>query len=299
MLNSFSQEFGTHWVAYPLPNDSSMVLFKHTYVNKQKPLKAFVSFATTGHVKVYFNERNISRDIFFSNDTPQQIAIHTVEVSRYLQKGKNTIAVWFAPYQKAPLGKQLSLDYYGILSDSTSFYHAADKDWRCTLLPNSYAHVAMSEQDSCVEVFDNTTFDTEWNGHNSSCHDWLHPTGLAESLDLPLSTSTQQIPFSAQGHRLRQILSPISCQEDSLGLHYDFGRYFYGTIRLTLRNAKKGEKIWIDGLGYTCSGEMDEQVFRHITASEQRFFTVRGDKYFKKSQIQNIEGLEIYNNSVY
>ena len=27
VLNSYAQEFGTHWVSYPFPNDSSEILY--------------------------------------------------------------------------------------------------------------------------------------------------------------------------------------------------------------------------------------------------------------------------------
>lgn len=69
---------------------------------------------------------------------------------------------------------------------------------------------------------------------------------------------------------------------------------FADYIRITLREAKKGERLEINGLVYICSGEMDEQAFRRLSTSRQKSITIKGDRHFRKSQIQKIEGLEIY-----
>ena len=55
-----------------------------------------------------------------------------------------------------------------------------------------------------------------------------------------------------------------------------------------------GEILEINGLVYICSGEMDEQAFRRLSTSRQKSITIKGDRHFRKSQIQKIEGLEIY-----
>lgn len=100
--------------------------------------------------------------------------------------------------------------------------------------------------------------------------------------------------YHAYDNRLRHVLLPIAEYEDSLGLHYDFDRFFQGSVRITLREAKKGERLEINGLVYICSGEMDEQAFRRLSTSQQKTITIKGDRHFRKSQIQKIEGLEIY-----
>ena len=40
VLNSHAQEFGTHWISYPLPNDSSEVWFRKRYIIHQRPMQA-------------------------------------------------------------------------------------------------------------------------------------------------------------------------------------------------------------------------------------------------------------------
>ena len=70
VLNSYSQEFGTHWISYPFPDDSTEVMFRHTYITKHRPQQAYITFASMGSCKVYINERNVSREVYYRNTTP-------------------------------------------------------------------------------------------------------------------------------------------------------------------------------------------------------------------------------------
>ena len=49
VLNSYAQEFGTHWISYPFPNDSSEILYRKIYHLNQKPLKAEINIASRGN----------------------------------------------------------------------------------------------------------------------------------------------------------------------------------------------------------------------------------------------------------
>ena len=77
------------------------------------------------------------------------------------------------------------------------------------------------------------------------------------------------------------------------GVYYQFDKAFKGQLRITLRDAKRGQKIYIDGLEYTCTGEMDEQACRKFTVADHRRVLINGDQNFKNEQIQSVEGIEI------
>lgn len=278
---SFSQEFGCHWVSFPLPNDSSEVIFKQTYTHKQKPIQASITLASTGNVKVYVNERNVSRDILINGFDNGSLAYHTFNITRYLKPNKNTISVWYAPSESSLVGKQVSLEYYGIDADGESFYHKADGKWLC------------KELHGCSNIADNESYDGARMPHNWKSFDasqsktWLHPTGC------PSKTSPSlEAKISYKQNLLNKILHPVATYTDSVGYHIDFGRPFYGTIRLTIRDAKRGSQMNISGLNYVCTGEMDEQAFRRFNFRKQRKFTIQGDE-FQRNWIVFIEGLEI------
>lgn len=237
------------------------------------------------------NGRNITRDVFLDNEAACTSSTHkaksllarTYDVSRFLRTDSNTIAVAFLPTTGMPLGKQLSLDYDGIDHDGNTFHHQADGGWQCLSTTNTR------------DTFDSNLYDNDWKESDTPGPEWLAPTGAFESLTLEkdrqsLSIQMVRPPYSYYG--TQNILLPLKESQGKSQATYDFGRSFEGTLRITLRDAKKGEHLYINGFTYICSGDMDEQAYLHLTCSRQRVVTITGDKYFKTSQIQNVEGLE-------
>lgn len=291
VLNSYSQEFGTHWISYPLPNDSSEVLFRHTYLSTQRPRQASITFASTGNVRIYMNGRNVTRDVFLGNETiccsssPKErcLFIRTYDVSRFLRTDSNTIAVAYLPTAGMPLGKQLSLAYDGIDHEGHAFHHQADGGWQCLSTHNTRT------------LFDNNSYENDWKESDTHNSGWIAPTGAFESVaserdSQSLSIQMVRPPYSYYG--TKNMLLPLKENRGKSQTTYDFGRSFEGTIRITLRDARKGERIHINGFTYICSGDMDEQAYLRLACSRQRVVTITGDKNFKTSQIQNVEGLE-------
>lgn len=281
-LHSYAQEWSTHWISYPLPNDSSEVFFCHTYLTRHKPQQAFLSFASSGRLRIYVNERNISRDIVFNNPDTSTIAIQTYNVTDYLRPDSNIIAVWYAPEKGDHISQQLSLEYYGTDDKGKDFYHKADGTWFCQRVEGCY----IKEQN---EWFDARQYDSNWKATDGDRNDWLHPLGA-----FPF-TSAQKISndqYLNKNYKLRNLLYPLCTSAKKNELTYDFGRVIEGTPRATIRDAHKGCVIEMNGLTYTCNGEMDEQAFRRFTTSNSSSLSIRGDQHFKKELITNLEVLE-------
>ena len=111
----------------------------------------------------------------------------------------------------------------------------------------------------------------------------------ADTLTLPLQDTSPLY----QGIRMSHVLSAVDEVADSTGVTFDFGRPFRGWVRITLRGAKKGERLCFGEHSYICGGQMDEQAFPRFTITKQRFVKVSGDERFRREQIQNIEGVEV------
>ena len=109
VLSSNAQEFGTHWISYPLPDESAEVWFRKNYVMPHRPLQAFANVASTGDYKIYINERNVTGSLKFEGIKNDVLQSRTFDITRYLKAGDNVIAVWYAPLGKPSHGKQLSL----------------------------------------------------------------------------------------------------------------------------------------------------------------------------------------------
>lgn len=306
VLNSYSQEFGTHWISYPIPNDSSEVWFRKSYHILQSPIQAFINISSTGCYKLYINERNVTGSLKFEGMQGNTLLNRTLDVTRYLQRGENIIAVWYAPQGKHSHGKQLSMELYGWNRDSTFFHYQTDGSWLCTQLKNC--------SNGNHESFDGRTNTQDWKSYEYMPYGWLHPTGsmiVADSCDLTTLDPKNDKEYieEYEDHKgfknieeyrvfknensLYKVLDPVCTFTDSLGYNIDFGRPFHGTIRLTLREAHKGDKLYINGYQYICNGELDEQVFFRFKYQNRRIYTLTWSGRFKRSDIVNIEGLEI------
>lgn len=88
VLNSYAQEFGTHWVSYPFPNDSSEILYRKIYHLDQKPLKAEISMASGGNTRLYINERNVTPSIFNEGARDSILLMQSTDISRYLKRAR-------------------------------------------------------------------------------------------------------------------------------------------------------------------------------------------------------------------
>ena len=286
VLDSYSQEFGTHWISFPCPNDSAEVLYRKVYQLTEAPQLAEITMASSGNIRLYVNERNITRSTFYEGTKGDTILSRTFDVSELLKKGENTIAVWFAPRKGQDTGKQLSLELYGWDKDTIPFYHKADGTWWCKPLQGCSLHEK--------EYFDNRKYSNDWKSAEHSVQGWTHPTGA------PLRETPEPTPFIHHQpirteNQLQMVLHPALCLEDTLGYyHVDFGRPFRGTIRLTIRNARRGSVVDINGNQYTCSGEIDEQAFYRLHNEWQRTFVIKWGKGLNESCITNIEGLELH-----
>lgn len=282
MPNSQAQEFGTHWISHPQPNDSSAVWFRKRYPLQHAPNQAFMCIASTGNYKLYINERNVTGSLQFEGIKDHILTSRTIDVTRYLRKGDNIVAVWYAPQGKEPShGKQLSLEFYGWTSDSIPFYHKADGTWLCRK-PKGCSN----GED---ERFDAQEDTKTWKSKECSLQGWTRPTGSTTSE----ANILREQKVIREENKLYNILSPACTYSDSLGYHIDFGRPFYGTVRLTLRDAHKGSRIYTQGYQYTCNGEMDEQAFTRFKFQNRQIYTITGDARFKESEIVHIEGLEL------
>lgn len=85
------------------------------------------------------------------------------------------------------------------------------------------------------------------------------------NLSHPVLNDLPDIPL-----RARKIFEPISVFEGKDTTRCYFPLEAEGQIRLTIRGARKGQEIDVNGMRYRCNGKMDEQFFT-------RFSTVKTD----------------------
>lgn len=284
IVDAFPQEFAAHWISYPLPNDSSEVLFLHTYVSP-RPQHASITLASAGKVKLFVNGRNVMRDLYLANRDTSVITFRTYDVTRFLRTDSNTVVVWYAPVAKRLSGKQLSLEYYGTDHSGKPFYSKADNTWLCKNQDGAYLK-------DTIEAFDGRhSVHGRMVRANTTPGRWVVPTGAHVTDGAACSVSLQYPTDSI--FSVINIIKPVGKVEENDGVVYDFGREFHGIVRVTLRNATAGEVVYVGNLAYSCKGQMDEQCFSHFNSKTQRTVRIWGDLFFNKRQIQKVEGLEV------
>jgi hypothetical protein len=283
VLSASAQEFGTHWIAYPAVDSTSQVWFRQTYISNKRPVFAKITIATTGYCDLYVNEFNVSRDFLVpyresKNDQPVGI---TYDVTRFLRTDSNTIAVWYSPSYPHINERQISVCYYGKDWKGKNFAHFSDENWLCHLADRSLSANGTESQDGCFYPF-------YWKGNSFDPACWQSAVNVSDN------DSPHFVDYSTSypAEKVNKIMVPKYFDVDGDSVYYEFGRGFYGTLRVTLRDCKIGEKIMIDGSEYTCNGKIDEQFYQKISTYHGNRIRIYGDEKFRRAQIQKIEAIQ-------
>lgn len=295
--------FCRQWMSHPEPDDMSMVWFRKTFVASDKPSKAFVSIATTGLFMLYVNGRNVSTACYMPQRTHEAAtAVMDFDIARFLRKDSNTVAVLYAPLDSSR--QQLAVTYYGITRQGKRFAHAESDGWLC--------RKANSRMSVCGgEVMDARLGTYGWSHGDLCLALWLPASAAEPQCARPLSlyptaahtprmqthaTQTQARPLQPDSCGAR-IWAARSCKHVSRSdksVVCDFSPGFYGLVRVTIRGARKGERIDIGPLHYFCNGQLDEQAYLRFTPFYGRKIEIKGDSRFSSQQITEVEVLEIY-----
>lgn len=282
--NAIAQDFNAHWISYPKPDSVSQIWFRQSYKSTTRPIQASITVASTGNFDLYVNEKNVSTDVLIpyrTNMSNNPIAI-TYDVSRFLKAGINTIAVWYSPSYPSINTRQIAVSYYGRDTNGRHFEYNSDKNWIC-----KQANFALNYNGS--ESINSNYQPVKWNSQDIDLACWqsamLAPTDNKENVT-PLHVSYKAT-------KLSKIQQPINQYSEGDSVFYAVFNPFMGNIRVTLRGAKKGETININGLEYVCSGVTDEQAYSKFTSGYYRKIAIKGDKQFNSKHISKIEALEI------
>lgn len=283
-LDAAAQQWDCSWIAHPAASDTTQVWFRRTYSSDGRPHEAFIDIASTGYFTLYVNGRNVSTAALtplrrHNDTTPRGM---TFRVTRFMRSGENTIAVWYSPAVAHKDMRQVSLCYYGNDGDGKPFAHRSDASWLC--------HEAdMSLTASGGETKDATFYNGRWNIAEFDLACWLP----AKETEGNSNESVTADRWQQNATRTARIMQPRFFDLTDNGVLYDFTPGFYGFTRVTLRDCKRGQRISINGLQYTCNGEMDEQAFGRFAPGFCRKVLISGDRNFKKEQIQNVEAIAI------
>lgn len=237
--------------------------------------------ASNGRFIVYVNGYNTTTDVLapYAMPTPTLRGI-SCDATPFIDGDTCRIAVLYSPYLEGFDDRQLSLTLYGTLADGSPFAYSAGSDWSWT---EANATTAIGDDES-----------ESVNGRNAECG-W--PTG-----DMPWPS--RQPVVEGQGYtpvehyRPQYIRHTMNCRmvhSSPTSLTFLPPRPFRGWVRVTLRGMRAGTTISVNGLSYTCSGQLDEQACRRFTIPRHstQDITIVSPSGIKRSNVTSVEALDI------
>ncbi|SFG04454.1 hypothetical protein [Prevotella sp. KH2C16] len=279
-----AQEFSARWISYPQPDSTSQIWFRKTYISKERPLTAWLTVTTTGCVDVYVNECNVSNaQITLNRHAPSDVpTTRTFDISHLLRSDSNTIALWYAPSYPHIDHHQVAVVYSGKDRRGRNFAHLSDGSWLCRPANRVLAPNADEVQDANVDI-------TPWNATPVNTALWQ----TAKEVWEPARGSKRLQDILTGQERVVKIRPYKYFDLAGDTVYYEFGEPFYGFLRATLRDCKKGEVIHFGDFEYICNGKTDEQAFPKFARFFGRRILVYGDKWFRREQIQRLEVVEV------
>lgn len=284
LLTVSAQDFGMQWMSALQADSTQLMWFRHTYRLHERPTQATISIATTGYFRLYINGYDVStayRLPYREGGKAGSIG-HIFDVTRFLQAQDNIVTVCCSPLNYGTARAQLALLFYGKWADGQRFCYDGSEGWLCH--PTAFSLLPDGRQ-----VQDGTSQEYTYSTTDESLACWYPANRIPAPSNQP--TLWQQSFY--QEEAIAEEIRPLYFNAEGDSVYYEFGTGFQGYVRITLRDATPGERIYVDGSQYICSGQMDEQIFRRLHATDCRLVCISGDASFRRSQIQKVEGIAI------
>lgn len=292
-----------YFICHPTAEKGEEVWFHSILPINKLPDSASISISTTGFVLVYVNGRNATTATLwpYRPNNSLGIASQDIDITTLLSYGRNVISIWYAPclqplsqtsgsigdaftthsditsdkennafathsditsdrennafttqYQGSQTGDcQISVCITTVTEGKEQRFCNTERDWLCS--------IAAGKMTRKGEDYDAMAYQQDWKSFIYAVTPlWI---GAEKSmLSHPILNDIPDIPL-----RARKIFEPISVYEsnDTTRCYFPLGAE--GQIRLTIRGARKGQEIDVNGMRYRCIGKMDEQFFTRFT----------------------------------
>ena len=282
MATAAQAQFGWQWISSQPMDGVSQLWMRRTYTNLPYTDRATITLASNGMARLYVNGRFVNPDpvapqCFYA---PNSHIMQTFDVSPYIVRTDTLdIALWCASANGEPCAAALRLDAHNQES-GMGFTATTDNTWMCR-------PATVQTDSSGYEWTDGTQWHSTWSYNETDWARWTpaivlkekseHPKGECRPLCLTVKAITEATPIET-GKR---------------SVTYAFPHAFMGFVRVTIRDARPGETIFINSMRYICNGTIDEQAIGRFVMLPWRSVTITGDRRFKPEQVQSVEGQEM------
>lgn len=270
------------WMTAPEADKGAEVLYRRTLSLDARPQRAWITIATTGRYDLYVNGRNVSRcsrlPLRESYSTAAMASTH--DITGLLRPGENTVLISTAPTYYNIGSAALSVTIFGDCASGKPLLLSGTDGWFVRQGSRRLLADGGESQDATRELL-------PWAEENFCVMRWLPASSVCNNLE----DSVRYLPKAEEGESIVLVGRPHHFNAKGDTVTYDFGTAFHGFLRVTLRGCRRGERISVGGLEYTCTGELDEQAFRRWTATDLRRITISGSGGFRRDQIQSVEAI--------
>lgn len=287
VLSLAAQTYAPHWVYSAEADSMAHVWFRTAFVCDGRPCQTSITVTSTGCYKLYVNECNVGTALYhplrYSGDTTAVAT--TFDVTRYMRPDSNVVAIVYSPMTPRITRRQIAVNIYGTARNGKKFCMASDGDWLCRL-----ANSRMT--DNGGEETDGREHNTSWKA--AAVNDaamWNSAQCFSQSF-----ITDDMVPLVINNGydavAIKNIRSFDGAHITQNPVKILLSNSFWGFLRITLRNAKRGERIAIGNLTYICSGTMDEQAFPLFSICSHSSLYISGDESFRPTQITGIDLVE-------
>lgn len=321
------------WIGAPRAAGATQVWFRRCFERVGEVDEAIATIATTGHVRLYVNGRlvNPAPLTVTRGEGDGSIVAMRYDVSAYVVRPDSLeLALWWAApdgakaadcgarcsrntcLPPADSGAKVALRLWCRDAKGRVSVFDSDSTWMCR--PSAVQFNAAGG-----ESIDGTQWHTSWSYGES---DWARWSGAAELSAPPVGAAGLPCGYepllpddhlrnegasrggvvaavSAQGGvsavecRVAKVLTPTDISTDGDRLVCRFDRPFVGFLRVTLRDAVVDETVSVGNMRYVCRGTLDEQMQGRFSLSMWNEAVIMGDRRFRPSQVQRVEGLVV------
>lgn len=296
LLNINAQGVLCSWLSDPMVKNGQQTLFMRTYIAQQEITNASLTIASKGPYRLFVNGRAVYTSYVYGEALKPESDCETLylDVTDYMRADSNTIAVWYAPnvdnrnFSYSEVQPMVAVNFYGIENNGAEFSYISDSTWICKNA-NGYSDINI-ENENALEYVEG------WNlGEPNDQMLWRHSQVVKSNWETIMKSYQRQV-FS--DYSLKVILpNYFDVADDKNVISYDFDKGFWGTVRVTIRGANVGKKIYFNGSEYVCNGQLDEQYIGRFVHYGMRKLHITGDFFFQTNQIVKVEGLEIVKNN--
>ncbi|MDR0610093.1 MAG: glycoside hydrolase family 78 protein [Planctomycetaceae bacterium] len=244
LLNPTTDWNGATWIKHPSAKRTQHIWFRKNIHLNNEPHAIFAHIASLGHHELYINGQKVDDSVLAPALTNFQKRLFyvTYDISKFLEKGDNTVAIWFssgwASYDRIKLTPLLKVKINGIDSANQPVTFNSDSAWRCAISNSSDTVEIFSFNNNGGEIADARNENPNWNKPDFDDSQWERAVTQNYNIEL----TAQDIPPS-------RIIETIPAQKiiDLGGGRYkiDFGKNFTGWLNFKFYGLSAGDKITI------------------------------------------------------